>query len=252
MRNKNMYSENSSIFQKFVLLTDQKQILIDKVVRKIRNNYSKRNIKFLDIGCADGAVTIPIVEELSKSNNITTIGIEYSKALLNDFKNNTDIKVNFINKDVELLDELPLSDFVLISHVLPYINDLESFLDKVIKALSKNSIALIVVSNPLSDDVKIKNQMLDKKNKEPLSYKIQELLNKRKILFEKEVIESTMDISGLHNMSEDGKTLIEFFNHKKIDEIPYNDIQNMRKLILGYANQEGHLIKKEDYFWISI
>lgn len=252
MRNKNMYDENPSIFQKFVLLTDQKQILIDKVVRKIRNNHPKRNIKFLDIGCADGAVTIPIAEELSKSNNITITCIEYSKALLNDFKNNTDIKANLINKDVELLDELPVSDFVLISHSLPYINDLDSFLDKVIKALSKNSISLIVVSNPLSDDTKIKNQMLDKKDKEPLSSKIQELLNKKKISFEKEVIESTMDVSGLLNMNEDGKTLIEFFNHKRFDEIPYSDIQNMRKLILSYTNQEGHLIKKEDYFWISI
>ena len=106
--------------------------------------------------------------------------------------------------------------------------------------MPKNSIALIVVSNPLSDDTKIKNQMLDKKIKEPLSTKIQELLNKKKILFEKEVIESTMDVSGLHNMSEDGKTLIEFFNHKKFDEIPYNDIQNMHKLILSYANSDKH------------
>lgn len=246
-----MYSENPSIFQRFVLLTDQKQILIDKVVKKIRNNYSKRNIKFLDIGCADGAVTIPIVEELSKSNNITTTGIEYSKSLLEGFKNNTNIQVNLINKDVELLDELPVSDFILISHSLPYINDLESFLEKVVKAMSKESITLIVVSNPFSDDKKIKNQILNKKDKEPLSSKIQELLNKKKIPFEKEVIESTIDVSGLLNMSEEGKTLIEFFNHKRFDEIPYNDIQSMRKLILSYANQQGHLIKKEDYFWIS-
>lgn len=252
MRNKSIYNENPSIFQKFVLLTDQKQILIDKVVKKIRNNYPKRNIEFLDIGCADGAVTIPIVEALSKSNNITTTGIEYSKTLLNNFKNNTNIKVNLINKDVELLDELPVSDFILISHSLPYINDLETFLDKVIKAMSKESITLIVVSNPFSDDAKIKNQILDKKDKEPLSSKIQKLLNKKKIPFEKEVIESTMDVSGLLNMSEDGKTLIEFFNHKRFDEISYSDIQNMRKLILSYANQEGHLIKKENYFWISI
>ena len=251
MRNKGMYSENPSIFQRFVLLTDQKQILIDKVVKKIRNNYSKRNIKFLDIGCADGAVTIPIVEELSKSNNITTTGIEYSKSLLEGFKNNTNIQVNLINKDVELLDELPVSDFILISHSLPYINDLESFLEKVVKAMSKESITLIVVSNPFSDDKKIKNQILNKKDKEPLSSKIQELLNKKKIPFEKEVIESTIDVSGLLNMSEEGKTLIEFFNHKRFDEIPYNDIQSMRKLILSYANQQGHLIKKEDYFWIS-
>ena len=251
MRNKNMYGENPSIFQRFVLLTDQKQILIDKVVKKIRNNYSKRNIEFLDIGCADGAVTIPIVEELSKSNNINVTGIEYSNALLNDFKNNTNIKVNLINKNVELLDELPLSNFILISHILPYINDLDSFLDKVIKALPKNSIALIVVSNPFSDDAKIKNQILDRKDKEPLSSKIQKLLNEKKITFEKEVIESTIDVSGLINMSEDGKTLIEFFNHKSFDEILDNDVKSMRELILSCANKEGHLTKKEDYFWIS-
>lgn len=252
MRNKNMYGDNPSIFQRFVLLTDQKQILIDKVVKKIRNNYSKRNIEFLDIGCADGTVTIPIVEELSKSNNITVTGIDYSNALLNDFKNNTNIKVNLINKNVELLDELPLSDFILISHSLPYIKDLDFFLDKVIKALSKNSIALIVVSNPFSDDAKIKNQILDKNGKEPLSSKIQKLLNEKKIAFEKEVIESTMDVSGLLNMNEDGKTLIEFFHHKNFDEISDNDVKCMREVILSYANQEGYLTKKEDYFWISL
>lgn len=251
MSNKNIYNENPSIFQKFVLLTNQKQVLIDKVVKKIRNNYPKRNIKFLDIGCADGAVTIPIVEELSKSTNITITGIEYSSALLNNFKNNTSIKANLINTDAELLDELPVSDFILISHSLSYISDLESFLDKVIKALSKNSIALIVVSNPFSDDAKIRKQISDKKDKESLSLKIQELLNKRKILFKKEVVESTIDVSGILNMNEDGKTLIEFFNHKRFNEISYSDIQNMKKLILSYANQEKYLIKKEDYFWIS-
>ncbi len=149
------------------------------------------------------------------------------------------------------MDELPLSDFILISHSLLYINDLDSFLDKVIKALSKNSMALIVVSNPFSDDAKIKNQILDKKDKEPLSFRIQKLLNKKKITFEKEVIESTMDVSGLLNMSEEGKNLIEFFYHKSFDEILDNDVKSMRELILSYANKEGYLTKKEDYFWVS-
>ena len=245
-----MYSENSSIFQKFILLTDQKQILIDKVVRRIKK-YEKRNIKFLDIGCTDGTVTIPIAEELIKSNDITVTGIEYSMALLNNFKNNTKIRVNLINKDVELLNELPVSDFILMSHCLPYINNLEIFLDKVIKALQKDSIALIVVSNPSSDDAKIKKQLLDTSDKESLSSRIQKLLIQKKITFEKEVVDSTMNVSGLINMSNDGKSIIEFFNHKRINEISDNDIQNMRKLILSYANKDGNIIKKEDYFWIS-
>lgn len=252
MKNKNMYGKNPSIFQRFILLTNQKQILIDKIIRKIRNDYTRRNIRFLDIGCADGAVTIPIAEELSKSNDIDVTGIEYSTTLLNEFKNNTNMKVHFINKDIELLNELPVSDFILISHILAYINDLEDFFDKVIKALPKKSTALIVVSNHFSDDVKIKNKILDRKNKIPLSSKIQELLDKKKIPFEKEVVESTIDVSGLINMNEDGKTLIEFFNHIRFNDISGSDVKRMRELILSYANEEGYLTKKEDYFWISI
>ncbi len=247
-----MYDDNPSIFQRFIALTDQKQVLIDKVVKKIRNNYSKRSIKFLDIGCADGTVTIPIVEEISKTNDVTVTGIDYSKALLNDFKNNTNIKVNLINTDVELLDELPLADFILISHCLPYINDLDAFLDKVVKALTKDAIVLIVAGDPSSDDAKIKRQILDKKDKEPLSFKIQKLLNEKRITFEKEIIESKINVSGLLDMNKDGKSLIEFFNHKNFDEISENDAKKMRELILSYANKEGYLTKKEDYFWISI
>lgn len=252
MKGKKLYNENPSVFQKFILLTNQKQILIDKVVKKVRDNYQKRNIKFLDIGCADGAVTIPIIEELTKFKNVVTTGIEYSTTLLNNFKNNTNIKVNLINKDVELLNEIPVSDFILISHCLSYINDLEPFLDKVIMSLSKGSVALIVVSNPFSDDVTIKNKIFERKGKEPLSLKLQKLLNHKKISFEKEVVESIINVSGLINMNEDGQTIIEFFNHKRFDEIFDSDVKNMRKLILSYANTEGYIIKKEDYFWISI
>lgn len=252
MRNKNMYDDNPAIFQKFIALTDQKQVLIDKVVKKIRNNYSKRSIKFLDIGCADGEVTIPIVEEISKTNDITVTGIDYSKALLNDFKKNTNINVNLINIDVELIDELPSADFILMSHCLPYINDLNGFLDKVFASLNKDGILLIVTGNPASDDAKVKKQILDKGDKESLSSKIEKILIDKKITFEKEINESKINASGLLDMNEDGKSLIEFFNHKSFDEISENDANKMRELILSYANSEGYLTKKETYFWITI
>ncbi len=66
MKDRNMYDNNPSIFQQFISLTTQKQIMIGKVIERIKTNYSGKKLKFLDIGCADGTVTIPIMEELKK------------------------------------------------------------------------------------------------------------------------------------------------------------------------------------------
>ncbi len=45
--------ENPSIFQKYIALTNQKQLLIDKVYNKIIDNYRTEKITLLDIGCTD-------------------------------------------------------------------------------------------------------------------------------------------------------------------------------------------------------
>ncbi|MCI8347480.1 MAG: class I SAM-dependent methyltransferase [Bacilli bacterium] len=248
MKDRSMYDQNPSIFQQFVSLTTQKQIMIEKVIKKIRINYPNKKVRFLDIGCADGSVTIPIIEQL---NNIITTGIEASSALINDFKRKTSISVEFINKNVELLDALPNSDFILISHVLPYINDLNDFVDKVLKALNKNGMALIVINNPLSDDVKVKKRILNQEKYTSLSSNMQKLLKEKKVLFDTEVVESTIDVSGMSKMNNDGKSIIEFFYHEKYEDISNDNIESMRNLILNYSNEDNKLVKREDYLWIS-
>ncbi len=185
--------------------------------------------------------------------DIITTGIEASSTLINDFKRKTNMNIEFINKNVELIDNLPNSDFILISHVLSYINNLDNFVDKIIEALNKKGTALIVVNNPCSDDVIIKRQTLNQqKNYSSTSYNIQKLLSEKKISFDVEIVESTIDVSGIDKMNENGRTIIEFFYHKKFDDISDDNIQNMRNSILNYANKNGQLVKKEDYLWISI
>ena len=193
------------------------------------------------------------MEELKKTMDIITTGIEASSTLINDFKRKTNMNIEFINKNVELIDNLPNSDFILISHVLLYINNLDNFVDKIIEALNKKGTALIVVNNPCSDDVIIKRQTLNQqKNYSSTSYNIQKLLSEKKISFDVEIVESTIDVSGIDKMNENGRTIIEFFYHKKFDDISDDNIQNMRNSILNYANKNGQLVKKEDYLWISI
>ena len=97
-------------------------------------------------------VTDQIIDKLRKLYQLEVTAIETSTELINCFKSRTNYDINFINNNVESLDELPKSDFILIAHVVSYIDNLEIFLEKVMNSLNNNGIALIVVSNDHSDD----------------------------------------------------------------------------------------------------
>lgn len=251
MKNKlKLYSKNPSIFQKYIALTNQKQILIDKVCKKIVEKNTSKKLMLLDIGCADGTVTNQIIERISKSYQLKVTGIETSTELINSFKLKANYDINFINKNVESLDKLPKSDFILIAHVVSYIEDLENFLDKVINSLNSKGIALIVVSNDYSDDKKVTNSLKKQNNKDTISMNVKNILSKKKVKCEVEIVKSDIDISGIENMDENGKTIVEFFKHEKFEDISSDEINNIRNTILNIADGSEKLIKREDYIWI--
>ena len=171
--------------------------------------------------------------------------IEKSTSLINEFKSKTNLNIKIINEDVENIDTLPKSDFILMSHIVSYINDLDKFLKKVINSLNKKGIALIVVSNEHSDDI----MTLEKKDKNKILERIKQILINNHVRYDIEIVESTIDVSGVYDMNDDGKTLIEFFKHKGINDIPSNEISKLRKEILEIANKDKKIIKKENYIW---
>jgi 2-polyprenyl-3-methyl-5-hydroxy-6-metoxy-1,4-benzoquinol methylase len=248
--NLKLYRENPSIFQKYIALTNQKQLLIDKVYNKIIDNYKAEKITLLDIGCADGMVTVQIMDKLRKSYQLKVNVIEASEKLINSFKLRTGYDINFINENVESLNELPKSDFILIAHVVPYIDNLEKFLNKVINSLDNNGIALIVVSNNNSDDRKIKRSLNKQKIKETISDNVKKVLSEKKVKYDVEIVDSEIDVSGIENMNENGKIIIEFFKHKRFEDISLGEINDIRNIILKMANENKKIIKREDYIWI--
>lgn len=249
--NSNLYRENPSIFQKYIALTNQKQLLIDKVYNKIIDNYIAEKITLLDIGCADGMVTIQIMNKLRKLYQLKVNVIETSEKLINNFKSGTSYDINFINENVESLSELPKSDFILIAHVASYIDNLEKFLNKVMNSLNNNGIALIVVSSDNSDDKKIKSSLNKQNIKETISDNVKKVLSKQKVKYDVEIVDSEIDVSGIENMNENGKAIIEFFEHKRFEDISSGEIKNIRNIILKMANENKKIIKREDYIWIS-
>ena len=90
MHNLKLYKENPSIFQRYIALTNQKQILIDKVCKKIIENNISKELSLLDIGCADGMVTDKIIDKLRQLYQLEVTCIETSKELINQFKARTD------------------------------------------------------------------------------------------------------------------------------------------------------------------
>ena len=251
MLDMNLYKDNSSIFQKYISLTNQKQILIDKVCKKIIDNINLKKIKLLDIGCADGAVTLKIIENIRNSYQLEVTVIEASTELINRFKSKMEYDINFINENVESIDILPQSDFILMAHIVSYINNLDCFLDKIINSLNENGIALIVLSNDYSDDKKVKNYLNNSKDKDSTSTIVKSILSKKQIKYDVEIVESNIDVSGIEEMNEKGKVIIEFLEHKKIEDISDNRINDMRNMILNIAKGNKKIIKREDYIWIQ-
>ena len=84
--------------------------------------------------------TVQIINKLRKSYQLKVNVIETAEKLINSFKSGTSYDINFINENVESLNELPKSDFILIAHVVSYIDNLERFLNKVMNSLNNNGI----------------------------------------------------------------------------------------------------------------
>ena len=245
--NLNLYKDNSSIFQKFIALTNQKEVLIDKVCNKIISNIKKEKLNLLDIGCADGFVTLTIIDKIKELYQLDITVVESSAELINQFQQKTDYKINFINENVELLENIPQSDFILLAHVISYINGLDKFLEKIIDSLNENALALIVVSNESSEDKKV---LQSKIIKDDITDSIKNILSKKNIKYDIEVVESEINVSGVKDMSEDGRTIIEFFKHDKIENIPLNEVNNIKDAILSIA-KNNKLKKLENYIWIT-
>ena len=250
MLDSKFYNKNSSIFQRFIALTNQKEILINRVCNKIKGNNNSKNISLLDIGCADGMVTTRIIDKLKQNYNLEVTGIEASKELIDQFRNKEDYDINLINENVETLEKIPKADFILMAHVVTYINDLEKLLDKAMEALNRNGTALIVVSNDDSDDKKVKNYLNGQHDENSMSTIVQDVLSKKNINYNIETVESEIDVSGVEELNDNGKTIIEFLKHKKIEDISADEIDAMKNIILELSNENKKLIKKEDYIWI--
>jgi len=255
MSSKNFYKNQSGTFQAYIKNTNQKEILAKNIVKKISSSFNLEENKefvFTDIGAGDGKVTIPVIDCLQAKCKLVCNIIEPSD-LIEDFKKNCNFQnVNYFKKKIDDLT-IPKSDFILISHVLVYLNDLNNVVREVYTALKDGGIALIIETNPDSDDVKMKIKLkrvfASQKNLK-MTKDIINFLKTNSIKYQVDVIPSEINTSGCISLNEDGKAIISFFYHKPFEELSKKEITDFQIAVKQLTEGGNKLTKKEDYVWI--
>ena len=247
------YEKQSNIFQIYIKNTTQKQILVKNIIAKLKSSFKlkeKLDFVFTDIGAGDGKVTIPIIKFLEEQTKLTCHVIEPSD-LIDAFKQNC--KSNNVQYYKQKIDEfkIPRSDFILVSHVLVYVDDYEKTIQKIYAALKDTGIALLIETNPHSDDDQLKLKLGKTKLKKfNLTSDIIKFLKANSIKHQLETVDSEIDTSGCISLNEEGKALISFFYHKPFQELTKKEITDLQNAIKELANESHKLTKKEDYVWI--
>jgi len=119
---------------------------LDFVVRLCKKTLTRNNLKGLDIGCAEGDVTIPLA-----SLGYNMIGFDISEENIKKANSKRVSKHNpmFFVGDAENLGifEKGIFDFVICSEVLEHVQNPKEVLNSINKISKKNALLILTVPN---------------------------------------------------------------------------------------------------------
>ena len=247
-----IYNNENSEFFTYVKNTNQKPLLIKKIIEKLDSKINKyEKFIFTDIGAGDGIITIPVIEYLKNKTNLLCHCLEPSN-LINEFKKKCEFEnIEYHKEKIEWF-EIPKSDFILMSHVLTQKEDYISIVKKIYNSLNKGGFALIVTTNKESDDVKLKFKLRENPKRLKnvvLTDSILDYLKSNNIVYKHEEIDTDIDYSGGFNLTKEGKDMLAFFHKKPFINITEEEIKKFQDE-LKKLNVSGRITKKEDYIWI--
>jgi 2-polyprenyl-3-methyl-5-hydroxy-6-metoxy-1,4-benzoquinol methylase len=185
---------------------------IKDAISNIRKFNSKKTIKVLDVGCANGYVTHSNFNEIK---DIQVVGIDKSKAAIEEAKKDYgDKKFSFRNEDIEDVRFYPeRCDLIFCSFVLHHLAKPESILHKLWSALNPHGCLIVntiddgtIINYPQNDDL---NWLIQKTNElkgSPNRLHGREIYNHLMSLNpEPERVEMKFDVLSTANMSKEDR-----------------------------------------------
>lgn len=134
-----VYTSNSNSYENYLKWCDEKEKVLFELISEIESNYSS----LLDIGAGNGELTKNLS---SKFSSITVI--EPAKKRLKELTNNLiNANLNLFNEKFETVKLNGKFDFILSSHSIYYLKDLEQTLKKIKGFLNEKGKFLIVIKS---------------------------------------------------------------------------------------------------------
>jgi|GEM_PF-1881824 len=235
--------ENSSAFIKFLSYTESKEDSVKTIVETFN---PKKNWNFLDVGCGTEEITIPIAKLVNE-----TVVVEPSQKMLKELKNHTkELKIKIIQENIEDIDLEKKFDFILVSHVLYFIEDWEKLFQKLISYLNKGGYLVIILHAKSGTFYDFLSKFEKKITGKP---QVSTYLDARKI-FEKMGLKTKSKIINSKTIIpsvEEAVILCEFFFETALDKIS----KEVKKELLDYFKshcKNGKVILDERYglLWI--
>ena len=128
-------------------------IRIEYITEMIRKHFrlptketnSLKDLKILDIGCGGGLISEPMARLGAKVTGIDASEKNIKVAKIHSKKNN--LKIDYINKSPEQLEEKELFDIILNLEVVEHVNDVNLYIKSCSKLLKKNGLMFTATLN---------------------------------------------------------------------------------------------------------
>ena len=252
-----LFDRKHQLFLNFNAHTNQAKnsilYLNNQLITFAKNLPLKSTFNYLDVGCGFGDKTLSIIKAIQTYHPVKTLALDPSSQLLSMFKEVvSDQTIDIICSTWEDYHPVTNFDFISSIHTFYYIDNWECAILKMIDNLENDGKICIALRS--TDPVcqfrdyfykKIHNDGRKERNCQELC----ELLKQLNIQYKVDYVDSMLDISDCLILNEKGKQLIEFILRQ-----PYENLHDISNKIISYFKQiqnNGHLIQRDGYIWIS-
>jgi len=125
------------------------EYILEEISKHFKLNRNKKlllkNLEILDIGCGGGLISEPMARLGGNVTGIDASGKNIKIASLHSKENN--LKINYLNKSPEQLDEKEKFDIILNLEIVEHVNDLDLYLKSCYNLLKKNGLMFTATIN---------------------------------------------------------------------------------------------------------
>ena len=125
------------------------EYILDKISKHFQLNRKKKNLlndlEILDIGCGGGLISEPMARLGGKVTGIDASEKNIKIAKLHSRESN--LRINYLNKSPEQLDELEKFDVILNLEIVEHVSNLDLYLQSCFNLLKKNGLMFTATIN---------------------------------------------------------------------------------------------------------